>query len=437
MILVALAVVFLLVLLNGVFSMSELAVVSARKARLQGLADRGDRGAKLALDMAEHPTRFLSAVQVGITLIGIFAGAYGQATIAAALDTWLETSVPAMAKYSEAIATGVVVVGLTYVSVIVGELVPKRLALMFPDVIARRMAPFLAVVATVLRPFVTLLTVSTAAVLKLMGVRDERNSGITSEEVETVLAEGADAGLIEPEERSMIQEVLRLGDRPVRVAMTPRRDLFWVSLADDPETILTEIRTSAHSRILVATQEDLDGDIGVVLKKDLLDACLGSEPLDLKAHVQQPVAIPETMSLLKALQVFKQTSLHMALVVDEFGSLQGAITPLDLLEMIAGDFPENHEDDDKRMIRREDGSWLIDARLDIQELNDHLGENFEADGGYHTVAGLILDRLGRIPSEGEHVEIGAFDLEIVDMDGSRIDKVILKPCKRKKDSAEG
>ena len=434
MILVALAVVFLLVLLNGVFAMSELAVVSARKARLQGFAERGDKGAKLALDMAEHPTRFLSAVQVGITLIGIFAGAYGQATIAGALDHWLE-GFPLVAKYSEAIATSIVVIGLTYVSVILGELVPKRLALMFPDAIARRMSPFLAVMATVLRPFVTLLTVSTAAVLKLMGVRDERNNGITSEEVETVLAEGADAGLIEPEERAMINEVLRLGDRPVRVAMTPRRDLFWVSLADDNETVLSEIRASAHSRILVATEDDLDGDIGVVLKKDLLDACLSDAPLDLKAHVQQPVAIPETMSLLKALAVFKSTSLHMALVVDEFGSLQGAITPLDLLEMIAGDFPEDHADDEKRIIRRDDGSWLIDARLDIQELNDHLGENFEADGGYHTVAGLILDRLGRIPSEGEHVEIGAFDLEIVDMDSSRIDKVILKPSKRKKDAA--
>ena len=429
MILVALAVVFLLVLLNGVFSMSELAVVSARKARLQGFADRGDRGARLALEMAEHPTRFLSAVQVGITLIGIFAGAYGQATIAGALDKWLE-GFPPIAKYSEGIATTIVVIGLTYVSVILGELVPKRLALIFPDVIARRMSPFLAVVAMVLRPFVTLLTVSTAAVLKLMGVRDERANGVTTEEMEAVLAEGADAGLIEPEERSMIQEVLRLGDRPVRVAMTPRRDLFWVSLADSPETVLSEIRASAHSRILVATEDDLDGDIGVVLKKDLLDACLSSEPFDLKAHVQQPVAIPETMSLLKALAVFKQTSLHMALVVDEFGSLQGAITPLDLLEMIAGDFPEDHDNDEKRILRRDDGSWLIDARLDIQELNDHLGENFVADGGYHTVAGLILDRLGRIPREGEIVGLGGFDAEVVDMDGSRIDKLILR-CVRK------
>lgn len=435
MILLALAVVFLLVLLNGVFSMSELAVVSARRARLQGFADRGDRGAKLALAMAEHPTRFLSAVQVGITLIGILAGAYGQATIAAALDKWLEP-MPVIGPHSEAIATTVVVIGLTYVSVILGELVPKRLALLFPDSIARRMSPFLAIVATVLRPFVTILTVSTAGILKLLGVRDERSNGITSEEVETVLAEGADAGLIEPEERSMIQEVLRLGDRPVRVAMTPRRDMFWISLADTAEEILKEIRECPYSRIVVATDDDLDGEIGVVLKKDLFDAALAGGPIDVKAHVQQPIAIPETMSLLRAMAVFKQTPLHMALVVDEFGSVQGVITPLDLLEMIAGDFPEGHDDDDSRILRREDGSWLVDARLDIQELNDALGEAFVAEGGYHTVAGLILDRLGRIPREGEIVELDSFDVEIVDMDGSRIDKVIIKPRQRRKGEAE-
>jgi len=435
MILLALAVVFLLVLLNGVFSMSELAVVSARRARLQTFADRGDKGAKLALAMAEHPTRFLSAVQVGITLIGILAGAYGQATIAGALDVWLEP-MPVIGPHSEAIATIVVVIGLTYVSVILGELVPKRLALLFPDAIARRMAPFLAIVATVLRPFVTVLTLSTAAILKLMGVRDERTNDMTAEEVETVLAEGADAGLIEPEERSMIQEVLRLGDRPVRVAMTPRRDLFWISLADTPEEILAEIRSCRYSRIVVATDDDLDGDIGVVLKKDLLDAALAGGPIDVLAHVQQPIAIPETMSLLRAMALFKQTPLHMALVVDEFGSVQGVITPIDLLEMIAGDFPESHDDTETRILRREDGTWLVDARLDIQELNDALGEAFEAEGGYHTVAGLILDRLGRIPREGEIVELGGFDVEIVDMDGSRIDKVILKPCLRRKGDGE-
>ena len=257
-------------------------------------------------------------------------------------------------------------------------------------------------------------------------MRDERTNDITAEEVETVLAEGADAGLIEPEERSMIQEVLRLGDRPVRVAMTPRRDLFWISLTDSQDEILREIRDCPYSRIVVASEGDLDGDIGVILKKDLLDACLGGETIDIKSHVQQPIAIPETMSLLRAMAVFKQTPLHMALVVDEFGSIQGAITPLDLLEMIAGDFPEDHDETETRILRREDGTWLVDARVDIQELNDALGESFEAEGGYHTVAGLLLDRLGRIPREGEIVELGGFDAEVVDMDGSRIDKVILR-----------
>ncbi|WP_369058483.1 hemolysin family protein [Caulobacter sp. 73W] len=428
MTLLAIAIVLFLVLLNGVFAMSELAVVSARRARLQTLADRGDKGAKLALAMAENPTRFLSAVQVGITLIGILAGAYGQATIAGAFDVWLE-QFPLLRPYSEIIATGMVVVAITYVSLIFGELVPKRLALIHPEPIARRMAPSLAVMASVLRPFVTLLTSSTAGVLRLLGVRDERTNNITSEEVETVLAEGADAGLIEPEERSMIQEVLRLGDRPVRVAMTPRREIFWVSLADAPEETLAEIRQCRYSRIVVAHGSDLDGEVGVVLKKDLADALLSGAPLDLPSLIQQPVAIPESMSLLRAMAVFKSTQLHMALVVDEFGSLQGVITALDLLEMIAGDFPEAHDEEDGRMIRREDGSWLVDGRLSLEELNEALGEQFEVEGDYHTVAGLVLDRLGRIPQEGEVLELGAFDVEVVDMDGSRIDKLILKTTK--------
>lgn len=230
----------------------------------------------------------------------------------------------------------------------------------------------------------------------------------------------------------MINEVLRLGDRPVRVAMTPRRDLFWISLSDTQEEILGEIRACPYSRIVVASEDDLDGDIGVILKKDLLDACLGGAEIDIRSHIQQPIAIPETMSLLRAMAVFKQTPLHMALVVDEFGSIQGVITPLDLLEMIAGDFPEDHDETETRILRREDGTWLVDARVDIQELNDALGENFEAEGGYHTVAGLLLDRLGRIPREGEIVALGGFDAEVVDMDGSRIDKLILRCVPKEK-----
>ena len=197
-----------------------------------------------------------------------------------------------------------------------------------------------------------------------------------------------------------------------------------------------EIRGCPYSRIVVATDDDLDGEIGVLLKKDLLDACLSGSPIDVAAHVQQPIAIPETMSLLRAMAVFKLTPLHMALVVDEFGTVQGVITPLDLLEMIAGDFPESHDETATRMLRREDGSWLVDARLDIQELNDALGEAFSAEGGYHTVAGLILDRLGRIPREGEVIPLGGFDVEVVDMDGARIDKLILRASKTRRPEAD-
>ncbi len=424
--LIAIVVVLLLVVLNGVFAMSELAVVSSRKGRLQALADGGDKAARVVLDLAEHPTRFLSAVQIGITLIGILAGAYGQATIAGALDHWLETTIPALAPWSEAIATGIVVVLITYVSLVIGELVPKRLALLHPEPIARLIAPPLSLLARVLKPFVMLLTASTGLVLRIMGVKESNGSSITSDEVELMLAEGADAGLIEPEERTMIQEVMRLGDRPVRVAMTPRRDIFWVSLTDPDEQVLAEIRECPYSRIVVALGSDLDGDLAVVMKKDLLDAALSGKPLDLKSHLVTPIAIPESMSLLRAMAMFKQTPMHIAFVVDEFGSLEGVVTAIDLLEMIAGDFNEAHDEDDHRILRREDGSWLVDGRVDIQDLRDALGRDFDLNSDYHTAAGLILDKAGRIPSEGEIFLIDGYDAEVIDMDGTRIDKLLFK-----------
>jgi putative hemolysin len=348
--------------------------------------------------MAEHPTRFLSAVQVGITLIGIFAGAYGQATIASALDHWLE-GFPLVAKYSEGIATTIVVIGLTYVSVILGELVPKRLALMFPDVIARRMAPFLAVVATVLRPFVTLLTVSTAAVLKLMGVRDERSNGITSEEVETVLAEGADAGLIEPEERSMIQEVLRLGDRPVRVAMTPRRDLFWVSLADSPESAGRDPRQRPLAHPGGPTATSTATSAWCSRRTCWTPACRGFR----STSRPRPAADRHSRDHVAAQG-------HGGLQAD-----QPAHGPGGRRVRLAArrDHAAGPAGNDRRRLpgrprrRREAhhpprGRRLADRRPPRHPGTErHLGENFEAEGGYHTVAGLILDRLGRLPVEGE------------------------------------
>ena len=427
MILFASAVVLLLVVLNGLFAASEMAVVSARRPKLQSRADRGDKGAKAALKLTENPTRFLSAVQVGITLIGILAGAYGQATIAAELDTILE-GVPILAPYSEGIATGVVVVMLTYISLIVGELVPKRFALIFPETIASAVARPLSIVALVLHPFVSLLTASTAGVLRLMGVRDEKGESITQEEVETVLAEGTSAGLIEPEEQAMIGEVLRLGDRPVRVAMTPRKDLHWISLSDPEATQRADIQASPYSRLVVVDGGNIDEPVGVVHKKDLLSMVLEGK-FDLAARVETPLYIPETTTVLKALGLFKATPLHVALVVDEFGSLVGLITPTDLLEMIAGDFPEGHDDDNNIIITREDGSFLVDGRAELEDLSKALNCDFGAADGFQTVAGLVLSRLGRLPSEGEVIDVDAWKIEVVDMDERRIDKLIFRKAK--------
>ncbi|ACG78275.1 CBS domain protein [Phenylobacterium zucineum HLK1] len=425
MLLLATTVVFLLILLNGLFAMSELAVVSSRRARLQGRAERGDRGARAALRLAEEPTRFLSAVQVGITLIGILAGAFGQATIAGELDTRLET-IAWLAPWSEQIATGVVVVLLTYFSLILGELVPKRLALIHPEAIAAIVARPLAVMAKAMGPFVTLLTFSTATVLGLLRVRDRDGTAVTQEEVESVLAEGTGAGVIEPQEEAMMHEVMRLGDRPVRVAMTPRMDVYWVSAEADAAALREEVRACPYSRFVLVKGQDFDSPLGVVHKRDVADALLAGGPLDLSALAQEPLYIPETTSMLRALEQFKASKNHMAFVVDEFGGLEGILTPTDLLEMIAGDLPEEHDSPAAAIAALPDGSFLVDGRVDIVELNEALETDFEA-GSYHTVAGLVLDRLERLPEPGEVVRIGRFEAEVLQMDARRIDKIRLRP----------
>jgi putative hemolysin len=424
MLLLATSIVFLLILLNGIFAMSELAVVSSRRAKLQAKADRGNKGAAAALKLSEDPTRFLSAVQVGITLIGILAGAFGQATIAAELDQRLEVY-PALAAYSEQISTGVVVVLLTYFSLILGELVPKRLALIHPETIASVVAAPLTLLAKMMGPFVTLLTFSTATVLAFLRVRDSDGSSVTQEEVETVLAEGAGAGLIEPQEQAMMQEVMRLGDRAVRVAMTPRTDVYWVSLEDDEATLREEVRACPYSRVVVVSGQDFDSPLGVVHKRDIADALLRGEPLDLRKLAKTPVYLPETTSLLQALEQLQKSPQHLAFVVDEFGGMEGVITPTDLLEMIAGDFNESHDTVVTSIVEQEEGVFLVEGRTDVMELADVLDANFEG-GGFHTAAGLVLHHLGRLPQKGEVVTIDRFVVEVTQMDGRRIDKLVFR-----------
>ena len=426
MLLIAIVVVLLLVVLNGLFAMTELAVVSSRKSKLQSRAERGDRGARAALKLSEDPTHFLSAVQVGITLIGILAGAYGQATIAGELDKILTVSFPALADYTQIFSTALVVICITYVSLIVGELVPKRLALIFPESIAAKMAAPISTLAIVLHPFVSLLTASTSGILKLMGVKDRDGSDVTQEEVETMIAEGTASGLIEPEEQTMIEEILRLGDRPIRVAMTPRHEVFWVALDDSEAQLREEVRTCPYSRIVVARENDVDNPLGVVHKKDLLDSLLDNGEFNIEKHVQTPAFIPQSTSVLKALEILKASKVHMAFLVDEFGAFEGVVTATDLLEMIAGDFDEGHDDADVSVREREDGSWLVDGQTDLDELSDVLGEDFGEAEGFHTVAGLVLHHLSRVPDEGEILQLGRFEVEIVDMDDRRIDKLIFK-----------
>lgn len=426
MLTIAIVVVLLLVVLNGIFAMTELAVVSSRKSKLQSRAERGDRGARAALKLSESPTQFLSAVQVGITLIGILAGAYGQATIAGELDRILETAFPAFAPYSQFFSTALVVVLITYVSLIVGELVPKRLALIFPEAIASKMAAPISTMALLMKPFVLLLTASTSGILKLMGVKDRDGSDVTQEEVESILAEGTSAGLIEPEEQVMIEEILRLGDRPVRVAMTPRHEVFWIALDDTEEVLRDEIRSCPYSRIVVARESDVDNPLGVVHKKDLLDALLTDGAYDIEKLVAEPAFIPQSTSVLKALEILKGSRVHMAFVVDEYGAFEGVVTATDILEMIAGDFNESHDETEVSVRKREDGSWAVDGQTDLDELGDVLGEEFGEHEGFHTVAGLVLHHLSRLPHEGEILQLGRFEVEVIDMDDRRIDKLLFR-----------
>ena len=426
MLLIAIVVVLLLIVLNGLFAMTELAVVTSRRSKLQSRAERGDRGARSALKLSEDPTHFLSAVQVGITLIGILAGAYGQAAIAGDLNRILEAAFPALNAYTEVFSTMLVVICITYVSLIVGELVPKRLALIFPESIAAKMASPISTVVIVLHPFVLLLTASTSAILRVMGVKDRDGSDVTQEEVESMIAEGTASGLIEPEEQEMIEEILRLGDRPIRVAMTPRHEVFWIALDEEEGALREEIRTCPYSRIVVARDADVDNPLGVVHKKDLLDSLLDNGEFNVEKLVQTPAFIPQSTSVLKALGIMKASKVHMAFLVDEYGAFEGVVTVTDLLEMIAGDFDEGHDEEEAYIRRREDGSWLVDGQADIEELADTLGEDFGEVDGFHTVAGLILHQLSRVPDEGEVLQVGRFEVEVIDMDDRRIDKLLFR-----------
>jgi putative hemolysin len=419
-------IIALLILANGVFAMSEMAVVTARKSRLLEWARNGDRKAKLALELAQSPSRFLSAVQIGITLIGILTGAFGGRTIADRLATYLKT-VSRIAPYSDAIALGMVVIVITYLSLVIGELVPKRLALRHPERIATLVAIPLKIFAMISAPVVHLLTVSTEAVFRLFGKQAVQEPPVTEEEINILVQQGTAAGVFEESEQDMVEAVFTLGDRSARSLMTPRTQIVWIDLNDPMEEIRRRIAESSHSRLPVA-QESLDQVIGLVQAKDLLTEVLKNKPLNLESVLQQPLFVPRTVSALHVLESFKQSGKHIALVVDEYGGIEGLLTHHDILEAIAGEIPFSETKAERRAVQREDGSWLLDGMLPIDEFKEIFnleslpGEKKDA---YQTLGGFLFTQLGRVPSVADQLDWGNLRFEIVDMDGKRIDKVLV------------
>jgi putative hemolysin len=432
-------VILLLMIANGLFSMSEMAIVSARRARLQELVDQGNVNARVALELANSPNRFLSTVQIGITLIGILTGAFGGATLANTLAPYIEL-VPVLKPYSQSIAFGLVVLLITYLTLIIGELVPKRLALNTPERIAIAMAVPMRSIARLTGPLVHLLSLSTEAVLKLLRV--DANSGeplVTEEEIKVLVRQGAEAGMFEAAEQDMVERVFRLGDQQVSALATPRLDIVWLDLNDSAETNRRKMIESRHSRFPVC-QETLDNVLGVVYVTDVLTRSLVGEPIDLATILRQPLFLPESTHALKVLERFKQSGTHVALVVDEYGVIQGMVTLNDVMEVIIGDVPFADNPQEEMVIQREDGSWLLDGMLSVEEIKELLDlEELpgEERGNYQTLGGFVITQLGQIPKSSDHFIWDGFRFEVMDMDGNRVDKVLVIPPRLNMTGQEG
>ena len=416
------AVVLVLIALNGVFALSELAVVSSRRSRLKSLAQEGRRGANRALALAADPGRFLSTVQIGITAIGLIAGAYSGATLTANLKAILvgQGVTDAVADW---LAYAFVFSLITYLSLIVGELVPKNLALRNAEKIACAVAPLMTTLSRVAGPAVHLLDVSTRAVFWLFRQSTPPQSTVTEDEIKALVAEAETVGVLESGERRMITGVLRLGDRPVRGIMTPRTGVDWIDLALSPNQIIERLIATPHSRVPVGDGSP-DFLIGVMKTRDPLAMLANGKPLEVKAHVGKAPVILDTTDALDALEILREAEVPMGLIHDEYGHFEGIVTPADILKTIAGVFRSDGEDADAQAIPRDDGSWLLAGSMPADEMADQLGLTLPAKRDYHTVAGFVLAHLRRLPATGEAIEASGWRFEVVDLDGRRIDKVL-------------
>jgi putative hemolysin len=413
-----------LILVNGALAMSEIALVSARRARLARLAEAGDKSAAVAVRLGDEPTRFLSTIQVGITSIGILSGIVGEAALALPLADWLATLGVAR-ETGLVLATVLVVVVITYVSIVVGELVPKRLGQIDPEGTARAVARPMNALATAARPFVWLLSWSTAALLRLLGHADLVASRVTEDEIHALLQEGSEAGVIDQSEHHMVRNVFRLDDRQIASLMVPRGEIVWLDLNQPLEENLSRIAGSPHSTFPVC-RGSLEDLVGVAMVKELFGQTLGGGTIDLSAGLEPAVFVPESLTGMELLDEFRTNAAHMAFVVDEYGDVLGLVTVRDLFEAVTGEL-RPRDPEDAWAVAREDGSWLLDGLIPIPELKDRLELKTvpeEEKGRYHTLSGMVMWLSGRVPQTGDSVDWEEWRMEIVDMDGRRIDKVL-------------
>lgn len=429
MVIIEIFVVVALILTNGLLAMAELAVVSARRGRLQVLINQQVRGARRALALASDSGRFLSTVQIGITLVGVFSGAFSGATLGVRLAGVLAAyGVPQ--ALAEQIGIFVVVVAITYASLIVGELVPKQIALRNPEGVAAKVAPAMTLLAKVASPLVSLLDFSGDVVLRIFGFGHETERKVTDEEVRTLISEAETAGVIEPGERAMISGVMRLSDRLARAVMTPRREVEMINIADPPAAARTRIKESAYSRFPVYDSNP-DEMIGVVQAKDLLDTFLKGETPDLRAHICEVPVVPDTADALGIVSLLKSSSAHMVLVHDEYGHFEGIITPGNILEAIIGPPPPGVGEEEFDAVERPDGSWLIPGSMAADEMAERLSIELPHERSYQTAAGFVLACIGHIPRTGESVDAFGCRFEVVDLDGLRIDKILARRLNRR------
>lgn len=411
-----------LILVNGIFAMSEIAVVSSRTSRLRQRAEEGDRGARKALELSEHPTRFLSTVQIGITLVGVFAGAYGGASIAGRFDAYFDR-IPGLQPYSEEIALTLVVAAITFLSLVVGELVPKRIVLTHPERIAGVVAAPMQTISVLATPLVRILTFSTDLLLRLLRIRPPQEPPVTEEEIAALIDVGTEAGVFETEEHDLVDRVFWLGDQRVSTLMTPRHRVGWIDRNDPPEVQREELLRHRYSHLLFCDGE-VDRVLGVVRVKDLVAGLLRGESLDLERALRRPLFVPEALRALRLLEMFRESGVRIAVVVDEFGGVEGLVTLDDVLLELTGDV----DPADPTIVARPDGSWLVDASITMDQFWEGLGieeRRAEERYDYNTLGGLVVTELGQIPRSGATLDAFGLRFEVVDMDGHRVDKVLV------------